>query len=212
MGEDPLKHQRLLGSIVAKYLGRGLCEEDLRAEGQIGLLRACEGYDPALGNSFTTYATPWIHRTISRAIDNQVSLIRVPAHVRELIRYKDSARPGGTKLIAAGKQALRRHVNERTLESRSEGFNLASIAFDYRGDPVAEPVASAELATLMQALNPREAEIIRMRYGIGADGEMTQLEVGTKLGRTKQRISQIEAKAMAKLRAVAGVEPRRDAA
>lgn len=206
---NPLDHQRLLGSIVAKYLGRGLCEEDLRAEGQIGLLTACRKYDPDRG-PFAHYAAKWMHQTIGRAIDSQVSLIRVPAHVHEMIRYEKSTRHKNLAgCLKAGKRALRWHVNEGTLESRNEGATLASIAYDYRSEAVAEHAPSAELATLMQALSPREADIIRMRFGLGSHREMTQREVAAKLERSWQRIQQIEARAMAKLRTRATAEMRR---
>lgn len=205
---DPLKHQRLLGSIVAKYLGRGLCEEDLRAEGQIGLLIACRKYDPSRG-TFANYATPWIHKTISQAIDNQVPLLHVPAHIHEQIRYKTERLKTTAALIKAGKQALRRHVCERTLASGSAGTTLENIAYDGRASRLGQRLAAHDLAVLMACLSPLEATVIRMHHGLGGHPEMNQREVGEKLGKVSQVVQVIAKRAMEKMRTRATADMRR---
>lgn len=209
---DPLKHQRLLGSIAAAYLGRGLSEDDLKGEGQIGLLIACRDFDEKRKLTFGNYATPKIQQAILRAIDNQVSLIRVPIHIHEMIRYKNSARykqSSAAVCLKAGKQALRWHVNEATLASKSEGATLSRIAYDHRSDPIAQRMASLDLAVLMSDLSPREMQIIRMRYGLDGNGEMSQSEVAQEFGISSRRIQQIESKAMEKLRNKARTQTRR---
>lgn len=208
MKVDPLKHQRLLGSIVAKYLSRGLCEEDLRAEGWIGLIRACEGYDPSRG-TFANYATPWVHKAISAAIDNQVPLLHVPAHIREQIRYKSDRLKTPEAMIEAGRQALRRHVCERTLAIGIAGTTLDSIANDYRSSPLNQRLAAHDLAALMTCLSPIEATVIRMHHGLDGHPEMNQREVAEKLGKVSQVVQVIAARAMGKLRTRAHVESRR---
>jgi RNA polymerase primary sigma factor len=209
---DPLKHQRLLGSIAADYLGRGLSEEDLKAEGMVGLLIAHRDFDEKRGLQFSTYATPKIQQAMLRAIDNQVSLIRVPVHIHEMIRYKNSARhkrSSTSGCLKAGKQALRWHVNEATLASKSVASSLSSIAFDHRPDPLAQRIAAHDLAVLMSDLSPRETQVIRMRYGLDGEGERTQREIAQKFGTTPQNIQQIESKAMEKLRNKARTQTRR---
>lgn len=205
---DPLDHQRLLGSIVAKYLGRGLCEEDLRAEGQIGLLIACQKYDPTRG-TFANYATPWIHKTISAAIDNQVPLLHIPAHIHEQIRYKTDRIKSSDGIIKAGKQALRRHVCERTLASGSAGTTLADIAYDGRSSRLGQRLAAHDLAVLMACLSPIESTVIRMHHGLDGHPELNQREIGDRLGKVSQVVQVIAKRAMEKLRTRATAEMRR---
>lgn len=209
---DPLQHQRLLGSIAASYLGRGLSEEDLKGEGQIGLLNACRGFDEKMGCEFSTYATPKIQQAIMRAIDNQVSLIRVPVHVHEMIRYKNSAHhKRKSSSLKFAKRALNRHVNEVALAAKFGGklSVLPHIAFEHRPDPVAQRIAALDLAVLMKDLSPRETQVIRMRYGLDGNGERTQREIAQEFGSTPQNIQQIESKAMEKLRSKARTQTRR---
>lgn len=209
---DPLKHQRLLGSIAATFLGRGMSEEDLKAAGQIGLLIACRDFNEKRGVEFGTYATPKIQQAILRAIDNQVSLIRVPAHVHEMLRYKNSAlhkRSSKLGCLKAGKQALRWHVNEHSLALRSEAATLSTIAYDYRSDPLDQRIAAIDLAVLMGSLSPREMQVIRMRYGLDGNGERTQREIAQEFKVSSNRIYQIETIAMEKLRSKARPQTRR---
>lgn len=205
---DPLKHQKLVFKIAHKFTGRGLCLEDLIAEGQIGLLIACRKFKPELGFEFSTYAMPWITRTISRAIDDQVSLLFVPPHVQERLRYKKSSTRASAESLKAGKAALRKHFGDSSMECIGEWVSMGSMAYDYRPTTLDQRIAAHDLAVFLEALSPREAEVIRMRHGLDEAAEMSLKEIGTAIGTTWQRAQQIEARAMTKLRDRAHFESR----
>ncbi len=217
-------NSRLVISVAKKYIGRGVPFLDLIQEGNIGLIRAAKKFDYHRGHKFSTYATWWIRQAVTRAIADQGRTIRVPVHmgdqINKLIRTSHrltqelGREPTVQELADALEVPLRKaeqmiKVARRPLSLEMPTDDEAdSVLGDFIEDVESpEPVEMVtsgmlrdQLNDILSSLPPREVRILQMRYGL-VDGETYTLEeVGKKLGVTRERVRQIEAQALSRLR------------
>lgn len=220
-------NQGLVALVVKRYLGVGLSYSDLMQEGNIGLLRAVEKFDCRRGCRFSTYATWWIRQAVRRALANQARTIRLPVHTADA-RY--ALRQASNRLeTRLGREASSRELAEHTGLAPSivgKLMNLVSEPVSLeapRGDggdtclydslsdsDTVNPADGAhdrqmkgQLEVLVAALSPREAKMVRLRFGLDGRHERTLDEVGLEFGLTRERVRQVLEKALGKLRAAA---------
>jgi RNA polymerase primary sigma factor len=214
---------RLVVNIARGYTGKGLSLQDLIEEGNLGLLRAVEGFDPAIGTRFSTYASYWIKQSIKRALINSAKTIRIPAYMVELLSKwrrattrlaeelgrtptpEEIARVLGLprKKLPIIKKAIRIYNLTPQTDQADAGWSLGEMIMDERmqtpEDALVENDNLVHVLRQLEIMDQREATVLRMRFGLDGHVPRTLKEIGETLGLTRERVRQIETEALNKL-------------
>ncbi len=214
---------RLVVNIARGYTGKGLGLQDLIEEGNLGLLRAVEGFDPEMGTRFSTYASYWIKQSIKRALINSAKTIRIPAYMIELlskwrratVRLTDELRRNPTpeeiarvlglpkRKLPIIKKAIQIYNSTPQTDQSEAGWSLGEMVMDERArspeQELLENDVMKHVKEMILDLDEREAIVLKMRFGLKDTETHTLKEIGEKLGLTRERVRQIETEALRKL-------------
>lgn len=214
---------RLVVNIARGYTGKGLGLQDLIEEGNLGLLRAVEGFDPSVGTRFSTYASYWIKQSIKRALINSAKTIRIPAYMVELLSKwrratarlneelgrtptnEEVARVLGLpkKKLPIIRKAIRISNSTPQSDQTDSGWSLGEMVMDERqkapDDEMLDHDILRHAMELLGDLEEREAMVLKLRFGLGGDEPKTLKEIGAELGLTRERVRQIETEALRRL-------------
>ena len=214
---------RLVVNIARSYVGKGLALQDLIEEGNLGLLRAVEGFDPEMGTRFSTYASYWIKQSIKRALINSSKTIRIPAYMVELLskwrrataRLNDELGRMPTqeeigrilglpkKKLPIIKKAIQVYNATPQSDQSDSGWSIGEMVMDERAKSPDEAMIDHDVLKtaieLLDTLDTREATVLRMRFGLNDTPPHTLKEIGAELGLTRERVRQIETEALARL-------------
>lgn len=214
---------RLVVNIARGYTGKGLPLQDLIEEGNLGLLRAVEGFDPDMNTRFSTYASYWIKQSIKRALINSAKTIRIPAYMVELLskwrkataKLQDELDRTPTseevanylgmpkKKLRMVKKAIQLYNTTPQTDSHDDGWSLGEMIADDRTPAPEENLLDGDslnhVYRMLDEMEPREATILRLRFGLGDTDPKTLKEIGEILGLTRERVRQIEGESLRRL-------------